>query len=96
MRLSNYVPVRMTAKEKARLREIAEAAGLSVSELIRRYCFGRSVNSKVDLTMVRELRRLGGLLKHIHNESGGAYREETAQMLREIGRVITELGRDDR
>ena len=57
--------VRMTAGENERLREQAFSAGLSVSEYIRRNMFGgRPIVAKTDTQAIRELRRLGGLLKH--------------------------------
>ena len=36
-------------------------------------------------------RRLGGLLKRVHTESGGAYSAETAQALADIRRCIERL-----
>jgi len=57
--------VRMTTAEDERLREQAASAGLSVSEYIRRRMFGgRPIVAKTDNQAIRELRRLGGLLKH--------------------------------
>ena len=38
----------------------------------------RPVVSRTDATTIRELRRLGGLLKKVHVDSGGAYSKETA------------------
>ncbi len=72
------VRLRMTRAEKQRLRDDAELAGLTMSELIRRRTFGRTVIASADLATVNELRRLGGLLKLAHNESRGAYSEATA------------------
>ena len=42
--------------------------------------------------MVNELRRIGGLLKHIHNQSGGAYSRDTAAALVEITAAIKRIG----
>jgi hypothetical protein len=42
------------------------------------------VASKADLAVLAELRRLGGLLKHIHNETRGAYSALTAQAIRDL------------
>jgi len=61
--LTERIGVRVTAGEKARLREDAALASLSVSELVRRRYFGRPILARADQAMVRELRRLGGLLK---------------------------------
>ena len=59
------VTLRVTMEEKMRLAEQASIAGLSVSEYIRRRFFGgRPLIAHTDEMMIRELRRLGGLLKH--------------------------------
>lgn len=83
--------VRLTSDEKARLQEDADLAGLSMSELIRRRYFGRPIVANADQIMLRELRRLGGLVKHIHNQSDGAYSEDTAAVLRSIKAAIEKL-----
>ena len=57
--------LRLSAEENERLARQADAAGISVSEYIRRICFGgRPITSRTDNQTIRELRRLGGLLKH--------------------------------
>ena len=57
--------LRLSAEENERLTRQADAAGISVSEYIRRLCFGgRPITSRTDSQTIRELRRLGGLLKH--------------------------------
>ena len=57
--------LRISAEENERLIRQADAAGISVSEYIRRLCFGgRPITSRTDSQTIRELRRLGGLLKH--------------------------------
>ncbi|MBJ9698299.1 plasmid mobilization protein [Burkholderia cenocepacia] len=89
--LTEKIAVRLTPDEKTRLRDDAELAGLSVSELVRRRYFGRPVVANADMVMVRELRRIGGLLKHIHNKTDGVYSRETAQALVEITGQIKKL-----
>jgi len=91
--LDAVINVRLTSVEKARLREDADLAGLSVSELVRRRYFGRPIVANADAVMLKELRRLGGLLKHIHNESGGVYSKETAATLVAIKAYIERLSR---
>lgn len=93
--LTARIGVRVTLAEKARLREDAAWANLSVSELVRRRYFGRPIIARADQAMARELRRLGGLLKHVYDESGGAQRQQTAEVLRAIAAAIERL-RDDR
>jgi len=57
--------LRLSAEENERLARQADVAGISVSEYIRRLCFGgRPITSRTDNQTIRELRRLGGLLKH--------------------------------
>jgi hypothetical protein len=59
---------------------------------IRQRALGRRVAANTDMTTIRELRRIGGLLKHIHNESGGAYSQLTADTLVEIQKAIVSIG----
>lgn len=92
--LDAVVNVRMTVSEKARLKEEAEIAGLTVSQLVRRRCLGRRVVAATDAAMIRELRRLGGLLKHLHTETGGTYSTDTAQALAAIREAIERLSHD--
>ena len=57
--------LRISAEENERLTRQADVARISVSEYIRRLCFGgRPITSRTDNQAIRELRRLGGLLKH--------------------------------
>ncbi len=95
--LDAVVNVRLTAAEKARLCEDALAAGLTISALSRRRMLGRRVVANVDAVTIRELRRLGGLLKLVHVESGGAYSDRTDEALRAVKAAIEALsgvGRD--
>jgi hypothetical protein len=61
--LDAAMKVRLSRADLERLREDADVAALSVSELVRRRYFGRPIIAHADLVMVRELRRQGGLLK---------------------------------
>ena len=93
-RLDAVVNVRLTASEKDKLKEDADLAGLSVSELVRRRYFGRPLVANADAVMLKELRRIGGLLKHIHNDSGGVYSQETANALIALKTYIEKLSHD--
>ena len=90
--LDAVVNVRLTTAEKSALTEDAAAAGLTLSALSRRRMLGRRVVANVDEVVIRELRRLGGLLKLVHVESGGAYRERTDDALRALKAAIESLG----
>lgn len=64
-RLQRRRTLRLTAEEEDRLTRQATTAGISVSEYMRRLFFGgRPIIAKTDDQTIRELRRLGGLLKH--------------------------------
>ena len=89
--LTARLDVRMAPAEKAQLREAADATGIGVAELVRRRALGRPVVSRTDATTIRELRRLGGLLKMVHVESGGAYSRGTAAALAALTTAIARL-----
>ena len=91
--LDAIVNVRLTSEEKERLRDDADMASLSMSALIRARYFGRPVVAHADQVMIKELRRLGGLLKHVHNESGGAYAAETSAALFLISEAIRKVSK---
>ena len=65
--------LRVNKKEYEAIKEKAKISGLSVSEYIRRLALGFKVCSKFDFNILNELRRQGGLIKHLHNESHGVY-----------------------
>ncbi len=92
--LDAVINVRPTASEKLRLKDDADIASVSMSELVRRRYFGRPLLANADAVMLKELRRLGGLMKHVHNESQGAYSVDTARALGALTDYIQQLSRD--
>jgi hypothetical protein len=93
--LTKRLDVRVAPGEKAEIRAIAKAAGLAASELVRLRVLGRPVVGRTDATTIRELRRLGGLLKMVHLDSGGAYSEQTGAALGELRAAIDRVARDE-
>lgn len=93
--LDAIVNVRLTSEEKERLRDDADMAAMSMSALIRARYFGRPVVAHADQVMIKELRRLGGLMKHLHNESNGAYAPETSVALQLLIDAIKRVGKND-
>jgi hypothetical protein len=89
--LTAVVNVRVTEAEKADLREAAALAGLTVSEYVRRRALGRAVVARVDLAVLGELRRLGGLLKLTHTATKGAYAADTGAALVALRAYIDQL-----
>jgi hypothetical protein len=55
--------VRLRDEQLVKIEELADLAGLTTSEYMRRAALGKRIRSKVSLTAMNELRRLGGLQK---------------------------------
>ena len=91
--LDSIINVRVSHAEKDSLRDAAETAGLSLSSYCRRRFLGHSVAAHTDRVVIRELRRIGGLLKKTHTESGGVYSDETAGALSDLRKAIERLAR---
>lgn len=89
--LDAIINVRLTTEEKDRLRDDADIADMSMSALVRARYFGRPVVANVDVVMVKELKRLGRLLKHLHNESGGVLGAQSKDVLISIRKYIDTL-----
>lgn len=88
--------LRLTAEEDKKLTRQAETAGISVSEYMRRLFFGgRPIIARTDDQTIRELRRLGGLLKHhfdvVKRTDNAATLAELDAALREVRRAIEAL-----
>ena len=64
------VGFRLSSDEHARLKSEAEAHGLTLSHLIRSRVAGTKIVSKLDAKIIAELRRQGGLLKHLVQSHG--------------------------
>jgi hypothetical protein len=64
---------------------------LHLGQRRRLRALGRPVVCRTDATTIRELRRLGGLLKKIHMDSGGAYSQQTAAALVALQAAIASL-----
>jgi hypothetical protein len=90
--LTERLNIRLAPGEKQQLCGIARDGGLSVSDVVRLRALGRPVVCRTDATTIRELRRLGGLLKKVHIDSGGAYSAATANALATLTRAIERLG----
>jgi hypothetical protein len=91
--LTERLDVRISPAEKALLRDIALAAGMTVARLVRLRALGRPVVARTDATTIRELRRLGGLLKKVHLDSGGAYSDQTRQAIATLTDAIVVLAK---
>lgn len=81
---------RCLPEEADLIREKAMDSGVTVSELLRCAALGRKTRSAIDRQIINELRRLGGLQKHLFNESG-AHSKEFSDILIVIKEAILRI-----
>lgn len=77
--------------EEALVREKASDCGISIGQFMLAAALGRPMRSQVDGHILNELRRLGGLQKHLFNQGGGVLSKEYASILVEIHQAIARL-----
>ncbi len=97
-RASLRFEMRLSPSEREQLRDEADLAGISISDLIRRRALGRPVHAAIDLTMIRELRRLGGLQKLTMNKllHHQGVSEECLATIRALRDAVERVVRHDR
>lgn len=78
------VNIRITLAQMEALRVDASAAGMTVSEYVRRRALGRPVTAQSDQAVLKELRRLGGQIKYIYTQGGEAAGRDTALALHAV------------
>jgi len=78
------ISFRLSEFEYAQILDEISVCGLTVSSYARKRLLGIRVASRADLAVLSELRRLGGLLKHIHNVTRGQYSLLTAQAIMDL------------
>lgn len=83
--------IRCYQEEKEIIQEKAKAAGLSVGSFMLRCALGRRIDAKCDTDLILELRRLGGLQKHLFNEGKGVLSKEYSGILVEIKKAILSI-----
>ncbi|AVB23468.1 MULTISPECIES: plasmid mobilization protein MobA [Pseudomonas syringae group] len=92
-RRTKFLPsVRCFEEEEEIVRQKAYDCGLSVGAFMLSAALGRPTRSKVEGHILNELRRLGGLQKHLFNEGGGKLSQEYAQVLVELKAAISRIG----
>ena len=92
--LSARIQFRLTPDERAQVGTQADAAGMTLSTYTRHRILGHRVLAHADDVTIRELRRLGGLLKLVHTQSRGAYSAQTAAALGDIKAAIERIAND--
>lgn len=65
---------------------------MGVGQFVLAAALGRRTRTKIEAHILNELRRLGGLQKHLFNEGGGVLSKEYAAILVEIREAIARIG----
>lgn len=91
-RTGRLPPIRCFEDEEEIVRQKAHDCGQSVGQFMLATALNRRTRSKVDGHILNELRRLGGLQKHLYNESGGRHSNELAEILVELKQAIIRIG----
>lgn len=78
---------RVSESERANIRASAANCAMTVGEYCRRQTLNKTIKHRFDVDAIAELRRQGGLLKHLHN-LGVGHEEETAKAVKAISALI--------
>ena len=84
--------IRCFEDEEKLVRQKAADCGVSIGQFMLAAALGRRTRSKMEEHILNELRRLGGLQKHLFNEGGGVLSKEYAAILVEIRAAIARIG----
>ena len=97
-RRDHHIGVRFAAPEYEKIRADAEKIGVTVSAYIRAKALQGYLHipkyAKLDVQALNQFSKMGGLVKKIHTESGGAYSEKTAALLDDMRIVVAIILRD--
>lgn len=92
-RLTERAAVRFTRNEYRQLCEQAALHGITVSKFIRARMTGARIASRADLVAIAELRRQGGLLKHLVQTANTLNHRDVQTALTAITEAIGKLSR---
>jgi hypothetical protein len=76
--------VRCTPKDAALIREKAQAAEITVSDLMRSAALKRKIKTPTDKKLMGELLQLGGLQKHLFNQMQSGMTTELSKQFSEV------------
>ncbi|WP_241136325.1 plasmid mobilization protein MobA [Achromobacter insuavis] len=88
---TKHIMVRVTPEEKAAIEAKARDVNLSAPAFLVAAGLGRQTRSKVEEHLINELRRLGGLQKHLFTEGGGLLSREYSEILVAIRDAIQRI-----
>lgn len=91
----NQVKLYLSDSELARFKDLQRETSLSGASLVRRWITGQPVKSTIDIQAVNEMRRQGGLCKHIaHSLSNrGIVSDDVAERLLTLAASIHSIAR---
>ncbi|AAO54621.1 plasmid mobilization protein MobA [Pseudomonas syringae group genomosp. 3] len=83
--------LRCLPEEADQIKEKAIDSGVSISEFLRCAALKRKTRSTIDSQIINELRRLGGLQKHLFTEGGG--HTNGGLVSKEYGEILVNIKR---
>ncbi|MDI1307891.1 MAG: hypothetical protein PSV17_00475 [Methylotenera sp.] len=92
-RATKVITFRVTQSEFDRVSKMADSGGVSVSKLMRAAYTGNTIRSRSDEKAISELRRQGGLLKHILvlNKDGATINKLTPEIVKSLEALIPQI-----
>lgn len=91
-RRTGWLPaIRCFEEEEALVREKAHDSGMSIGQFMLAAALKRQTRSRIDAHIINELRRLGGLQKHLFRQGDGVLSKEYANVLMEITDAIKRI-----
>jgi hypothetical protein len=91
-RRTGWLPaIRCFEEEEALVRQKAQDSGMSIGRFMLAAALKRQTRSRIDAHIINELRRLGGLQKHLFSQGDGALSREYANVLMEIADAIKRI-----
>jgi len=90
---SDAILVRLSAQERTLIKQRAQSCAVTVSEYVRRCALERPMTGRIDIEALAELRRQGGLIKHLA-ASDRAHAYEYRVALNLIHEAIRRVVRD--
>ena len=86
--------LRVNEREREKINYFAALTGMSKSAYVRKMALKFRVRAKLEINILHELRRQGGLLKLVHEKSQGLYSTEVVAALNAITSYAHTLERD--
>jgi hypothetical protein len=89
-----WISFRISTQDRDLLNALARQSGLRRAEFIRRAALSAPIASKTDAEMVRELKRLGAMLKHLypkHSNWTSSEKERYWTAMNQITRLAAKL-----